>query len=94
MERIDLLGYTMNYARREFEYLLQLSDFDTTEFKFEQLAEALSTVDVKSISADYGEGEPSAKFFPAFPVRQTWAGKNSRRSGIRPGSRRGKYGKP
>ena len=66
MERIDLLGYTMNYARREFEYLLQLSDFDTNEFKFEQLAEALSTVDVKSISADYGEGEPSAKFFRHF----------------------------
>ena len=63
MERIDLLGYSMNYARREFEYLSRLNDFDSNKFSFEQLAEALATVDVMSISADYGDGEDFGEFF-------------------------------
>ena len=63
MERIDLLGFTMQYARREFEYVSRLNDFDTAKFSFEQLAKALATVDVKSISADYGDGEDFGKFF-------------------------------
>lgn len=63
MERIDLLGYTMNHARREFEYLSRLNNFDTDNFSFEQLAEAFATVDVTAISADYGEGEDFRKFF-------------------------------
>ena len=63
IERLDLLGYTMKYARREFEYVSRLNEFDTDKFSFEQLAEALATVDVKSISADYGEGEGFGKFF-------------------------------
>ena len=63
MERVNLLGYTMNYARREFEYFSRLYDFDTNEFSFEELAEVLATVDVKSMSADYGESESFGKFF-------------------------------
>ena len=63
MERINLLGYTMNHARRDFEYVSRLNNFDTGKFSFEQLAEALATVDIKSISADYGEGESFGKFF-------------------------------
>ena len=43
MERINLLGYTMNHARREFEYVSRLNNFDTGKFSFEQLAEALAT---------------------------------------------------
>ena len=66
MERIDLLGYTMNYAQREFERLLESSDFDTAKFSFGQLAKALRTVDINAMSADYGEGESSAKFFRYF----------------------------
>ena len=63
VERIDLLGYTMNHARRDFEYVSRLTGFDTDKFSFEQLAESLTTVDVKSISADYGDGESFGKFF-------------------------------
>ena len=63
MERVDLLGYTMNHARWEFEYVSQLNGFDTDKFSFEQLAESLATVDVRSISADYGDGESFGKFF-------------------------------
>ena len=36
---------------------------DTNKFNFEQLAESLATVDVNSISADYGEHESFGKFF-------------------------------
>ena len=37
--------------------------FDTAKFTFDQLAEALATVDVQSVSADYGEGEDFGQFF-------------------------------
>jgi hypothetical protein len=63
IERINLLGHTMAYARLEFEYLSHLNDFDTDKFSFDQLADALATVDVNMISADYGEGEDFGKFF-------------------------------
>ena len=66
MERIDLLGYTMNHARREFEYVSRLNGFDSTKFRFEQLAEALATVDVTSISADYGDNEDFGKLFSRY----------------------------
>ena len=66
MERINLLGYTMKYAQREFEHLLESSGFDMDKFSFGQLATALATVDINLMSADYGEGEPSAKFFRYF----------------------------
>ena len=66
IERINLLGYTINYARREFEYATRLNDFDSQKFSFEQLAKALATVDVHSISADYyGDGD-FGKFFPRY----------------------------
>ena len=63
IERVNLLGHTMAYARLEFEYLSNLNRFDTDKFNFDQLAEALATVDVNTISADYGEGEDFWKFF-------------------------------
>ena len=66
MERINLLGYTINYARREFEYATRLNDFDSQNFSFEQLVEALATVDVHSISADCGDGEDFRKFFQRY----------------------------
>lgn len=63
VERINLLGHTLDYARREFEYLAGLNHFDIERFSFDQLAQALASVDVQSISADYGEGEDFGKFF-------------------------------
>ena len=63
IERLDLLGYTMNCARRDFEHCCRLSDFDSNKFSFCELAVALATIDVISISADYGEGESIGKFF-------------------------------
>lgn len=63
IERINLLGHTMEYARLEFEYLSHLNRFDTEKFSFDQLAEALATVNVNKISADYGQGEDFGKFF-------------------------------
>lgn len=63
IERIDLLGYTMAYARMEFAYLSQFNSFDRSKFSFEQLAEALATVDVNTFSPDYGDGEDFGHFF-------------------------------
>lgn len=66
IERINLLGHTLAYARREFEFLSRLNDFDKEKFSFEQLAEALATVDVNSLSAEYGNGEDFGKFFQRY----------------------------
>ncbi len=64
IDRIKLLGYTTDYCREEFLYLSKLNNFDTEKFSFEQLKTALETVDVQSISLNYGEGgEDFGKFF-------------------------------
>jgi hypothetical protein len=63
IERIHLLGYTMAYAKLEFEYLSHLNSFDAEKFRFDQLVEALATIDVTTISADYGDGEDFGTMF-------------------------------
>ena len=63
VERIELLYFTMNHARRDFEYVSRLAGLDTDKFTFEQLAESLATVDVRSISADYADEERFGRFF-------------------------------
>ena len=54
IDRIALLGYTLDYARREFEYIARITRFDPKRFTFDQLARAIATVDFTSLSADYG----------------------------------------
>lgn len=63
IDRINLLGYTKTYARKEFNYLARGNDLDIKKFNFDELAEALAAVDVDAISADYGEYESFGKFF-------------------------------
>jgi len=64
VERINLLGHTLRYARREFHCLSLLNGFDEAAFSFEHLAEVLRAVDVEKVSLDYGEGgEDFGKFF-------------------------------
>jgi hypothetical protein len=63
LERVNLLGHTLTYARREFEYLSLLNNFDKTKFTFDQLAEGLATVDVQSLSPDHSEGDDFGEFF-------------------------------
>ena len=64
VDRIALLGHTLAHCEREFEYLSAFNDFDTAQFRFDELKEALATIDVNAISADYGEmGEDFGKFF-------------------------------
>ncbi|MFO1112947.1 MAG: HEPN/Toprim-associated domain-containing protein [Rhodospirillales bacterium] len=66
IDRINLLGHTLEYAKREFEYLSRLNRFDMKKFSFDQLAEALATVDVNTISVDYGQGEDFGEFFRGY----------------------------
>ena len=63
IERADLLGYTMKHARREFENIADRHRIDERKFRFEQLAECLATVDVRSMSADYRDAERFGRFF-------------------------------
>src|ERR1700693_4600284 len=64
VDRIELLGHTLEHCEREFRYLSELNDFDDQRFTFEELRQALVSIDVSAISADYGEMEEDfAKFF-------------------------------
>jgi hypothetical protein len=64
VDRIALLGHTLAHCEREFEYLSGFTDFDTTQFRFDELKEALAMIDVNALSADCGEmGEDFGKFF-------------------------------
>ena len=64
VDRIELLGYTMEHCKHEFEYLAEFNTFDDQRFAFEELKQALVSIDVNAISADYGEtGEDFGKFF-------------------------------
>jgi hypothetical protein len=63
-DRIELLGHTLQHCEREFECLSRFNTFDDQRFTFEELKEALVSIDVNAISADYGEmGEDFGKFF-------------------------------
>jgi hypothetical protein len=64
VDRIKLLGHTLGYSEREFRYVSQLNAFDNQRFTFEELKQALVSIDVNAVSADYGEmGEDFGKFF-------------------------------
>lgn len=64
IERIELLGHTFEYCKKEFLYLSEFYGFEVAKFNFEQLHKALSTVDVTCVSPDYGQGgEDFGKFF-------------------------------
>lgn len=64
IDRINLLGHTPAVCEAEFEALAEFNGFDATTFSFSDLRRALSTVDVGSLSPDYGEGgEDFGKFF-------------------------------
>jgi HEPN/Toprim N-terminal domain 1 len=55
--RIELLGYTLKTCRKEFMCLADLNDFDSDVFRFDDLRNALATVDVGAIKLDYGAGD-------------------------------------
>ncbi len=63
VDRIKLLGHTLQVVEQEFEFLSELNDFDLNRFSFQQLKKALETVDVTTLSLDYGTGESFGKFF-------------------------------
>lgn len=64
VDRLDLLGHTLAHTRREYAYFADLNDFDASTYTFEDLQQALASIDVSALSADYGEGgEDFGKFF-------------------------------
>lgn len=64
VDRIELLGHTLEHCEQEFDYLSDLNGFDNDIFTFEELKQALFSVDVNAISADYGQmGEDFGRFF-------------------------------
>ena len=63
VERINLLGHTLKMAEVEFKSLSVFNDFSTETFPFTALSRALASVDVETVSTDYGESHDIEKFF-------------------------------
>ncbi len=64
IDRVRLLGYTLETAWKELECALSYSYIVSPESIFDQLQKALMTVDVAKLDPDYGEGgEDFGKFF-------------------------------
>lgn len=64
IDRLNLLGHTFDQCEKEFAFLAKLNGFDETRFTFDALRDALASVDVTSLSVDYGGGgEDFGKFF-------------------------------
>jgi HEPN/Toprim N-terminal domain 1 len=64
IDRLNLLGHTYSQCEIEFASLARLGGFDGSHFTFAMLRDILASIDVKSLSADYGEGgEDLGKFF-------------------------------
>ncbi len=64
IDRIELLGHTLAHCEKEFSYLSRLNEFDINRYRFDQLRDALATIDIHAVSPDYGEGgEDFGKFF-------------------------------
>ncbi len=64
IDRINLLGHTHSVCEAEFAALAEFNGFDATTFSFADLRQALSDIDVDSLSLNYGEGgEDFGKFF-------------------------------
>ena len=64
IDRINLLGHTHSVCEAEFAALAEFNGFDATTFSFADLRQALSAIDVGSLSPNYGEGgEDFGKFF-------------------------------
>jgi len=70
VERITLLGHTLKCARREFDYFSLLNSFDRTKFSFDQLAQALASVDVRCVSSDDSEGDDPGDLFRRYIFEQ------------------------
>jgi hypothetical protein len=64
VDRLNLLGHTYEQCEKEFAFLTRFNDFDDKHFMFGALRDALASIDVAPLSADYGEGvEDFGKFF-------------------------------
>ncbi len=64
VDRLNLLGHTYDQCEKEFSFLSNLNRFNQDNFRFRDLCDILEKVDVKNISANYGEGgEDFGKFF-------------------------------
>lgn len=64
IDRINLLGHTKAVCESEFAALAEWNGFDPKSFSFDDLCDAISTIDVSALSPNYGEGgEDFGKFF-------------------------------
>jgi HEPN/Toprim N-terminal domain 1 len=64
IDRLNLLGHTHSQCENEFACLAQFNGFNDSHFTFAMLQDVLASVDVTSLSANYGDGgEEFGKFF-------------------------------
>lgn len=82
IDRIDLLGYTVDNCKREFLYLSELNNFNPEEFTFDNLRLGLSDIDINIISCKYGSGyEGFGEFFKRFIYPKIFTSPHQEQSG-------------
>jgi hypothetical protein len=70
VDRIRLLGYTKETARREFAHLCQMTSDEPPAISFDELENALRNVDVSALSEQYEPDHDFGEFFTSEIVRR------------------------
>ena len=68
-DRLDLLGYTIEHAKEEFEWLGYGGAFDSETFSFEKIYDLLMCIDVDRVSPNYNRNSEHLFFVQEIAVR-------------------------
>ncbi|WP_434340636.1 HEPN/Toprim-associated domain-containing protein [Motilimonas cestriensis] len=63
-DRLELLGYTLEYAKKQFENPSPFSDEDPLSISFEEVLKILKTVDVSKVTNEFSEEAKPGEFAP------------------------------
>lgn len=63
LPRLDLLGFTLEAAREDFESVMQMAGCEEPPISFEELAASLKAMDVDAAAADYHDDYDFGEFF-------------------------------
>lgn len=62
VQRLELMGYTIDNARKRYSELYTLHDIDEERLPFEVLAGALAKVNVSEVNANYSDDHSPGRF--------------------------------
>lgn len=75
-DRLELLGYTIEYAKKEFDNPSPFSDDDPLELSFNEVLDILKTVDVNKVTNEFSENLKPGLFAPEHVQKLIEASRN------------------